>query len=87
MYFHYSYNLIHERTRRTVEKTFGIWKRRFFCLSKELSTVKLLTFTTIIVACAVLHNLSLILNDILEEEEEQEQDENANDEIPIEPYW
>jgi len=41
----------------------------------------------IIVACAILHNLSLILNDRLEEAEEQEQDENANDEIPVEPYW
>jgi len=55
-------------------------------LSRGLNT-KLLTSTTIIVACAVFHNLSLILNDRLEEEEEQEQDENANDEIPVEPYW
>jgi len=55
-------------------------------LSRGLST-KLLTSTTIIVACAVLHNLSLILNDRLEEEEKQEQDENANNEILVEPYW
>jgi len=46
-----------------------------------------LTSTTIIVACAVLHNLSLILNDKLEEEEEEEE-QNANDEVPlIPPHW
>jgi len=45
-----------------------------------------LTSTTIIVACTVLHNLSLILNDKLEEEEEQ--NINVNDEVPlVEPHW
>lgn len=29
-----------------------------------------MTSTTIVVACAVLHNLSLIVNDVLEEDEE-----------------
>lgn len=74
-----------QRTRRIVERTFGIWKRRFPCLSKGLIT-KLLTFTTIIVACAVLHNISLILNDKLEKEEEEE---NVNvGEVPIiQPHW
>lgn len=84
MHFFYSYNNIHGRTRRIVERTFGIWKRRFPCLSKGLTT-KLLTSTTIVVACAVLHNLSLILNDKLEEEEEEE---NINDEVPVpQPHW
>jgi len=77
--------MIHGRTRRIVERIFDIWKRRFPCLAKGLST-KLLTSTTIIVACAVLHNLSLILNDKLKEEEEEEQ--NANDEVPLIPsHW
>jgi len=80
-----SYNIIHGKTRRIVERTFGIWKRRFPCLSRGLST-KLITSTTIIVACAVLHNLSLILNDNLEEEEEVV--ENLNDEVPVpQPHW
>lgn len=53
-------------------------------MSKGLTT-KLLTSTTIVVACAVLHNLSLILNDKLEEEEEEE---NMNDEVPVpQPHW
>lgn len=42
--------------------------------------------TTIVVACAVLHNLSLTLNDILEEDEEVEQYNEIN--VPDnEPYW
>lgn len=76
--------MIHARTRGIVERTFGIWKRRFPCLSRGLET-KLLTSTTIITACAILHNLSLIFNDVLEEEEEEI--ENINDEIPVMPHW
>ncbi|XP_018369794.1 PREDICTED: putative nuclease HARBI1 [Trachymyrmex cornetzi] len=30
------YNIIHGRTRRIVERTFGIWKIRFPCLSRGL---------------------------------------------------
>lgn len=85
VFFCFSYNAIHGRTRRIVERTFGIWKRRFPCLSKGLST-KLLTSTSIVVACAVLHNLSFILNDELEEDDEEI--ENLNNEVPVvEPHW
>ncbi|XP_066602013.1 putative nuclease HARBI1 [Prorops nasuta] len=80
-----SYNLIHSRTRNIVERTFGVLKRRFPCLSKGL-TVKLITSTTIIVACAVLHNISLIFNDVWEVEE----DENENNDDIVEsapPHW
>jgi hypothetical protein len=79
--------MIHGRTRRIVERVFGIWKRRFPCLSRGLQT-KLLTSTTIVTACAVLHNLSLIFNDTLEEEEEEDAIENINDEVPVpQPHW
>ncbi|XP_024869556.1 protein ALP1-like [Temnothorax curvispinosus] len=55
------------------------------CLSKGLGT-KLLTSTSIVVACAVLHNLALILNDKLEEDDEEV--ENLNNEVPVaEPHW
>lgn len=68
-----------------MERTFGIWKRRFPCLSKGLIT-KLVTSTTIVVACAVLHNLSLIFKDILEDEEEIEND--IDEVVPVnEPHW
>lgn len=83
---YYSYNAIHGRTRRIVERTFGIWKRRFPCLSRGLTT-KLVTSTTIVVACAVLHNLSLIFNDTLIEEDEAE-NADIDEAVPVnEPHW
>src|SRR5580765_6522789 len=79
--------MIHGRTRRIVERTFGIWKRRFSCLSKGLQT-KLLTSTTIVVACAVLHNLSLMFNDKMEIEEEEAENVNEDDKVPLlPPHW
>lgn len=56
------YNRAQIKTRNVVERTFGILKRRFPCLSRGLGN-KLTTVSNIIVACAVLHNLSLMLND------------------------
>lgn len=78
--------MIHGRTRRIVERTFGIWKRRFPCLSKGLQT-KLITSTTIVTACAVLHNLALTFNDNMEIEEEEAagEAENEDDEVPVPP--
>lgn len=67
-----AYNNIHRRTRQIVERTFGVWKRRFPCLARGLTT-KLICCTTIIVACAVLHNLSLIYDNILPEDDENEE--------------
>lgn len=52
-----------------VERTFGLWKRRFPCLSRGLS-LKLARCTAVVSACAVLHNLSLQFNDVLPEEPE-----------------
>lgn len=78
--FCFRYNAIHERTRNIVERTFSTWKRRFPCLSKGLST-KLLTSTSIVVACAVLHNLSLILNDHLDNDDNEVID--INNDVPV----
>jgi len=78
-----AYNNIHRRTRLIVERTFGLWKRRFPCLGRGLTT-KLICSTTIIVACAVLHNLSLIYDNKLPDDEENEiyynNDNEKNDE-------
>jgi len=59
------YNYCQIRTRGTVERTFGIWKRRFPCLN-HIRT-KLNTSLIIIVATAVLHNITrlVILNTII----------------------
>ena len=79
-----TYNNIQSRTRIIVERTFGVWKRRFPCLSRGLTT-KLICSTTTVVACAVLHNMSLIFNDILPEEDDSNDDEDINEEVPVAP--
>lgn len=76
-----TYNIIHGKTRRIVERKFGVWKRRFPCLSKEL-TNKLICSITIVMVCAVLHNLSLQYDIILPEDREPYEEEQ---EIPVEP--
>ncbi|CAD6242562.1 GSCOCG00009513001-RA-CDS, partial [Cotesia congregata] len=77
-----AYNNIQSRTRIIVERTYGVWKRRFPCLSRGLTT-KLICSTTIVVACAVLHNLSLIFNDKLPDDDLQDdQNKEPNEEIP-----
>ncbi|KYN09829.1 Putative nuclease HARBI1 [Trachymyrmex cornetzi] len=76
-----AYNIIHRKTRLIVERTFGVWKRRFPCLARGLTT-KLICSTTIVVACAVLHNLSLIYDNILPDDEENEMyNDNDNGKI------
>lgn len=56
------YNNAQRRTRSTVERMFGIWKRRFPCLQAGLR-IKLSTALTVIVATAVLHNAAVRFND------------------------
>lgn len=51
-----------------MERMFGVWKKRFPCLSVGLRN-KLENAPNIIVACAVLHNLSLEINDNLPEDD------------------
>lgn len=52
-----------------MERLFGVWKRRFPCLQIGLAT-KLSTTANIIVACAVLHNIAVDINDIFEVDED-----------------
>lgn len=59
------YNTSHIKTRNTIERAFGILKRRFSCLSTTLR-VRLEHAFPIIVACAVLHNIAIILREPLE---------------------
>lgn len=78
-----AYNNIQSRTRIIVEKTYGVWKQRFPCLSRGLNN-KLICSTTIVVACAVLYNLSLIFNDNLPEEDIPDNlNDVLNGEIPV----
>lgn len=49
------------RTRNVVERSYGIWKRRFPCLSMGIRT-KIETTLKIIVATAILHNIAIDMN-------------------------
>ncbi|XP_063223467.1 putative nuclease HARBI1 [Bacillus rossius redtenbacheri] len=62
------YNVAHIRTRNIVERTFGVWKRRFRCLTKKLEH-KPENIVAIICATAVLHNISLDVEAPLPEDE------------------
>ncbi|KOB69007.1 Uncharacterized protein OBRU01_17455 [Operophtera brumata] len=59
------FNKCQIKTRNSVERLFGVWKRRFPCLQRSLGT-KLRTTANIILACAVLHNISLQANDMFD---------------------
>ncbi|XP_046803828.1 putative nuclease HARBI1 [Lucilia cuprina] len=82
------YNESQIRTRNVVERCFGVWKRRFPVLSIGMR-IAVNTAMTVIVACAVLHNISTqrkeplpleeqpdIINEIIENDNEVH--ENAN---------
>lgn len=56
------YNEAHIRTRNTVERLFGVWKRRFPVLAYGMRT-HVDTTLKIIVAAAVLHNIAVEMNE------------------------
>lgn len=51
------YNESQIRTRNVIERSFGVWKRRFVALAFGLR-IKSLTAQAVIVATAVLHNIA-----------------------------
>jgi len=63
------HNIIHSKTRRIVERTLSVWKRQFPSLLRGLTNT-LICSTSIVMACAVLHNLSLYYDNILPENRE-----------------
>ncbi|XP_026736450.1 putative nuclease HARBI1 [Trichoplusia ni] len=56
------YNESQIRTRNTIERTFGIWKRRFPIMSRGIQ-VHLSRIPGIIIATCVLHNIARLQND------------------------
>lgn len=56
------YNEAHIRTRNTIERTFGVWKRRFPAIAYGLRC-NLHTSMSIIIASAVLHNIAIAANE------------------------
>lgn len=61
-----NYNFAHSKTRTTIERCFGILKRRYPCLHYGIRT-KLSTTLAVVIACAILHNISIQANDSIEE--------------------
>lgn len=53
------YNVAHKQTRRMIENSYGILKRRFMCLQTGLRTTPEWA-AKIIVVCAALHNLATL---------------------------
>lgn len=58
------YNESQIRTRNVVERSYGVWKRRFPVLSLGMR-VRLETVQSIVIACAVLHNICIDQRDAL----------------------
>ncbi|XP_035453024.2 putative nuclease HARBI1 isoform X1 [Spodoptera frugiperda] len=59
-----NYNRSLIETRNTVEKCFGVWKKRFPCLQVGMG-MKVETVVAVICACATLHNIALSVDDIM----------------------
>lgn len=79
------YNVAHAKTRNLIERTFGVWKRRFGILGQSLRT-ELATSKKIITACAILHNIarmnSIPLSGDHDEENNDNYDDDFDDEAP-----
>lgn len=73
-----AYNAAHTKTRVEIEKTFGRWKRRFHVLHSEIRMTpeKACLITG---ACAVLHNIAVLMKEPMEDGEEIE-------EVEVEPF-
>lgn len=68
------FNRCHIRTRNTVERLFGVWKNRFPCLAFGLRT-EINTTMTVIVACAVMHNICINNHDAIPDDHNPELDQ------------
>ena len=53
------YNRSHIQTINSVERAFGLWKKRFYCLALGLRVRDMALCTKIITCCAILHNLAI----------------------------
>jgi hypothetical protein len=62
---HHLYNEAQIRTRNTVERSYGVWKRRFPVLLLGLLPIRIAlpTAQLVVVACAVLHNVAVDMNE------------------------
>ncbi|XP_061195355.1 putative nuclease HARBI1 [Saccostrea echinata] len=66
-----AYNSAHCQTRTTIERAFGWWKRRFHVLHGEIR-MKPAKVCSVVGACAILHNIALILKEEMEDDDEHD---------------
>ena len=74
---HVKFNTALCRTRVRIEQTFGNLKKRFMCLG-EILRVNPTRAATIVIACAVLHNICIDRSDILEHYDPSDDDVDEN---------
>lgn len=74
-----AYNSAHTKTRVIIEQTFGRWKRCFHALHSEIRMAPE-KVCSVIGACGVLHNITVVLNEPMED------DDIPEDEIAVEIY-
>ena len=74
-----NYNTAQTKTRVIVEQSFGRWKRRFHVLHSEIRMTPERA-CSVIGACAVLHNIAVLLNEPMDD------DSLVDDPEGIDPY-
>lgn len=65
-----AYNRAQISTRNTIERCFGVLKRRFPCLHSGMQLKLQKVLKVIVVACVVLHNMALDLDDFIIDNDE-----------------
>ncbi|XP_070070159.1 putative nuclease HARBI1 [Drosophila takahashii] len=76
------YNESQIRTRNTIERCFGVLKRRFPVLSTGMR-ISLNTAISVVVACGVLHNIAILQNNPIPDEVENNQEGTPNTEETV----
>lgn len=76
-----SYNNAHSKTRNCIERVFGTWKRRFHVLHSEIR-MKPERVVRVILACAVLHNIAVMMREPAVDWEDYRGDEAGGDVVP-----
>ncbi|XP_049515742.1 putative nuclease HARBI1 [Dermacentor silvarum] len=77
------YNKSLSRTRCSVERTFGVWKRRFPCLDMTLQIKT--SVPIVITACAALHNFSHLLREPIPPPPQSQENHDSGSPAPTSP--
>ncbi|XP_057184604.1 putative nuclease HARBI1 [Triplophysa rosa] len=73
------YNRHHAQARNIIERTFGVLKTRWYAIFLRALEIRPLFAPKVIGACCILHNVCLMVGDLLAEEESHGQDGRDDD--------